>query len=509
MQLRKYINALTALMLLLSMNSKPNIQSRVVEFEFSDPQLEILESTAQIKLFHAGVGSGKTHIIGADNLILAINYPHVRGFIGANTYSQLSKSTLVGVFKLWASFGIIRDVHYVVNIMPPPDYKIYGERLERYNNTISFKNGKLIFLASLENYQAIDGIEIAHAHLDETKDTPEEAVKEVILARLRQKGLWLDKFGKITTDESQGVVGYNPLSIFTSPAKVDWISEWFNFPKYFEEINATIFEEGNYFRKRIRDKLVIISSTYHNAHNLPAGYIESKLIEPNAHNQHLIHMLVYGSPLAKAGNEYYNTFDRMRQVKDVEMPNNIPVHIGFDFNRGPYITSGLYKVWYKSDVNRWHIHKFDEVLLPPPHNTTEHLANKLIELYGHKFTHGVFYYGDYSGFNKRTNSVEDDYDIIRRVLAKYLHNTSDRVIVNDRVVKRKEFMNKVNYGSLPIDFTMSPKCVKLIADFEFVKEGPDGKKLKSKDKDGNEKYGHTSDETEYVFTSLFEQYYNI
>jgi len=61
MQLRKYINALTALMLLLSMNSKPNIQSRVVEFEFSDPQLEILESTAQIKLFHAGVGSGKTH----------------------------------------------------------------------------------------------------------------------------------------------------------------------------------------------------------------------------------------------------------------------------------------------------------------------------------------------------------------------------------------------------------------------------------------------------------------
>ena len=135
MQLRKYISSFVLLMLLLSMNSKPNIQSRVVEFEFSDPQLEILESTAQIKLFHAGVGSGKTHIIGADNLILAINYPHVRGFIGANTYSQLSKSTLVGVFKLWASFGIIRDVHYVVNIMPPPDYKIYGERLERYNNT--------------------------------------------------------------------------------------------------------------------------------------------------------------------------------------------------------------------------------------------------------------------------------------------------------------------------------------------------------------------------------------
>jgi len=492
------------------MNSKANKLMKVVELEFSDPQFELLESTAQIKLFHAGVGSGKTFIIGVDNLILAKKYPHVRGFIGANTYSQLNKSTLVGVFKFWASVGIIRDVHYVVDRIPPPNFKIFGERLKSYDNTISFSNGKLIFLASLDNYKAIDGIEIGHAHLDETKDTAEEAVREVILARLRQKGMWLDKRGNITDIESEGITGYNPLSIFTSPAKVDWISEWFNFPKYFDEINATIFEKGNYFRKRSGDKLIIISSTYHNEHNLPPGYIESKLIEPNAHNPHLIHMLVYGSPLAKSGNEYYNTFDRVKQVRDdIVMPEKAQIHIGFDFNRGPYITSGLYKVWFKEDVNRWHIHKFDEVLLPPPHNTTEHLANKLIELYGHEFVNGIYYYGDYSGFNKRTNSVEDDYDVIRRILAKYIHSTSDRVIVNDRVVKRKEFMNKVNYGSLPIDFTMSPKCVKLVADFEFVKEGPDGKKLKTKDKDGNEKYGHTSDETEYVFTSLFEQYYNI
>lgn len=501
------------MLLTLPMSSKKDIQSKIVELEFSNPQIELLESTAQIKLFHAGVGSGKTHIMGVDNLILAINYPHVRGFIGANTYSQLSKSTLVGVFRFWASVGIVRDVHYVVNIIPPSNFKIIGERLNSYDNTISFSNGKLIFTASLENYKAIDGIEIAHAHLDETKDTPEVAVKEVILARLRQRGLWLDKRGKITTIESEGVVGYNPLSIFTSPSKTDWISEWFDFPKYFEEISEKIFEKDSYFRKRIGDKFVVISSTYHNEHNLPIGYIETKLIDPNKHNEHRINMLVYGSPLAKAGNEYYSRFDRMKHVVEVDMPENIPVHVGFDFNRVPYITSGLYKIWFKADVQRWHIHKFDEVCLKPPNNVTEDLCNEIINVYGHLLKSGLFYYGDYSGNNRRTNSNEHDYDIIDRKLKPFLNSTSNRVIVNQSVVARKEFMNRIFYGSLPIDFTISPKCKNFIMDCEFLQEAPDGGKHKKKVKDDNgntyEKYGHTSDEVEYVFTSAFEQYFNL
>jgi len=501
---------LLLVLLTWSMNSKAIMKT--VELIFSDPQLEIMESNAQINLFHAGVGSGKTYIIGARNAMFAIKYPHVRGFIGANTYSQLSKSTLVGVFKFWAMVGLHRDIHYVVNIIPPPSFKIIGEKLNSYDNTISFSNGKLIFLASLENYQAIDGIEIAHADLDETKDTPEIAVKEVILARLRQKGLWLDKRGDITTIEAEGVKGYNPLNIYTSPAKTDWISEWFDFPKYFEEISATIFSKETYFRKRIGDKLVVISSTYHNEDNLPSGYIESKLIDPNKHNEHRVAMLVYGSPLAKAGNEYYSRFDRLLHVKDVEMPDGVPIHIGFDFNRVPYITGGLYKIWFKKEVNRWHIHKFDEVCLPPPNNVTEDLCDEIISLYGHQLKSGVYYYGDHSGKNRRTNSTDHDFDIIERKLKPYLNSTSDRVIVNQSVVARKEFMNRIFFGSVPIDFTMAPKCKHLIADCEFLQEGPDGGKLKKKvtvDGVTFEKYGHTSDETEYVITSAFEQYFNL
>lgn len=492
------------------MSNPQNI--KVIELEFSDPQLDIIESTADLSLFLAGTGSGKTHTIGADNAIYARKFPHVKGFIGANTYQQLSKSTLAGVFKFWEEkIGWKRDIHYVVDRIPPEGFKRYGPPLKSYQNTISMANGKLIYLSSLDNYSVIDGQEFAHASLDETKDTAEEALREVIFPRLRQPGLYINENNAIVTENPFGTYrGFNPCKIYTSPAKTDWLYLMFDLPQYYEQIAQHIFSKDDYFRKRIGNKLIIISSSYHNEHNLSPGYID-RIIEANKHNKHLIDMLVYASPMGKTGGEYYTTYDRMKHVKDIVYPEKIATHIGFDFNRRPYITSGLYKIWLDKEEKRYKWHKFAEVCLPPPFNTTEHLCDKIIELWGHELKTGLFYYGDYSGKNSRTNSVENDYDVITRKLAKYLHNTSDRVIVNEPVVQRKEFMNKLMYGSLPIDFTCSPKCINTINDFEFLREAPDGGKLKQKVKDDNgqlyEKYGHCSDETEYVATSAFYDYY--
>lgn len=497
------------------------VQARTVELQFTEPQLDMILSTAQFNLMHCGVGSGKTYVIGARNAIYAKLYPHVRGFIGANTYNQLSKSTLVGVFKFWGEIGLSRDRDYVVGIKPPEHFVIIGEPLESYKNTISFANGKLIFLASLENYQTIDGMEFAHADLDETKDTKEEAVREVVTARLRQKGLWLSKDKRsIITDEVMAIdeelEGFNPLNIHTSPAKVDWLSDWFNLSKYYDKISEVIFEKGNYFRMRDGNYFVVIASTYHNEHNLPAGYIQNKLIEPNKHNKHRINMLVYGSPIGKVGNEYYNTYDRMEHVKERVCPSNVAVHLSFDFNRGPYITLGAYKTWYNKEDEVWDVHKFDEICLPPPFNTTEHLCDRALQRFEPILHNGLFIYGDYSGKNKGTRSMEDDYDIIFRKFKRYISDRqisnkslSERVSTNKPIVKRKEHMNRIFYGSLPIRFTISPKCVNTIKDCEFLQEAPDGGKIKPKDKDGNEKYGHCSDEMEYYFTSCFNQYFKL
>jgi hypothetical protein len=496
--------------------TKHTVNTKVIELEFSDPQLDIMNSTAQINLFLAGVGSGKTFIIGARTAIFTLLYPHVRGFIGANTYQQLSKSTLVGVFKFWASVGLKRDINYVVDRHPPEGWKVFGEKLKSYDNTISFANGKLFFLGSLDNYKAIDGQEFAHADLDESKDTKEEAVKEVILARLRQSGLWVTPSGKIVTSDGDNYQGFCPLGIYTSPAKTDWISEWFSLDDYVEEINESVFEKDNYFRKRIGDKLVVICSTYHNEHNLPSGYIESKLIGPNSHNQNRINMLVFGYPFAKTGGEYFIQFDRLKHIKLLPVNEKLPVHISLDFNLYPYVTLTCYQTWWTEETKKWTVYKFDEVLTETPKNNTEDACIEFLFRWEHLLKNGLFYYGDYSGKTNTTNSKEHNYKILERVLRKYIGAYSDKVIVNDNIDTRKNFMNKVLLGTnpeVPIEYYQAPHCKKSISEYEHLKEDPNGAKLKQmvKDKDTKksyQKYGHIADADEYFFTSAFSQFYN-
>src|SRR5690606_13650101 len=153
-----------------------------------------------------------------------------------------------------------------------------------------------------------------------------------------------------------------PLNIYTSPAKERWIADMFSLQDYFDEINASIFDKGNYFRKRIGNKLVVIASAYFNEENLSPGYIQ-RMIDANSANPDLIKMNVFGYPFGKDGGEYYPRFDRLKHVKDIATPENCAVTISFDFNRRPYITAGLYKAWYKQDVGRWHVHRFGEVCL--------------------------------------------------------------------------------------------------------------------------------------------------
>lgn len=490
---------------------------RNIEIELSNPQSDIVESTAQRNLFHSGVGSGKTHCIGLISADFVLNNPQVRGFIGANTYSQLSKSTLNGVFKVWEEvFGFKRGTHYVSNVKPPEHFKLFGPQMDDYDHIISFQNGAMIFTASMDNYKVIDGTEFAWACLDETKDTKEEAVREVIIARLRQQGMYINSNGELCSFKKNNLyLGYNPLFIFTSPAKTDWLAEWFDIPEYFEQINESIFSETDYFRKRKCDKLVVISSSYHNQKNLSDGYID-RLIADNKHNQQRIDMLVYGSPLAKTGGEYFTQFNRLRHIKLMPVNPKLPVHISLDFNLWPYMTLMCYQTWFDESIKKWIVYKFDEICSESPKNTTEDACLELLFRHEHLLKNGVYYYGDYSGKTNTTNSKEHNYEIVQKVLRKYVGAYSDKVIINDKIDKRKNFMNKVLMGTnpeVPIEYYQAPHCKKSTNEYEYLKEDPNGGKLKEMVTDkitrkSYQKYGHIADADEYFFTSAFSQFYN-
>jgi hypothetical protein len=510
----------------------------------SEPQADVIESTSAKVLFMAGIGSGKSHVIGLIAADFIKNNPELIGFIGANTYRQLSQSTLKRVFDVWKElFGWKKGVEYVVDRRPPAHYKIQGAELNSYKHTICFRNGAMLFTASLDNYKVLDGTEFAYALLDETKDTKEEAVTEVVTARLRQQGLWLDNEGELynksfydeyiasgrwiyteyaderilfDTQTGSKIRSYNPLMIFTSPAKVDWLNSWFGLTDYYAEINEKIFSKTDYFKHEDDDTCVVISSTYHNEDNLPVSFISDKL-KQYKNRKNLQDMLIFGSPIAKSGGEFIPKFQRLVHVKKVDYIPSLPIHLSFDFNVAPYMTGLCCQFIPATQFTRGKVRIFKAYCLPSPRNNTEAICLQLAKDYP-KMT-GLFYYGDPSGRNRQTVSTEysDNYAVVEKKLAKYLRNNSDRVLPNHpSVLDSRDFLNDLFDAEDPkynVDIEIDESCKELVHDLEYAKEDKNGKMIKPifKDKDTGQSYeklGHNLDALRYLVVSLLNYIYD-
>ncbi len=486
----------------------------IIRNKFSEPQKAILRSTAALNLFLAGTGSGKTHLGGAKARELIANFPKVRGFIAANTYDQLNTSTLFRFREFWAHNGMSEwnkenpSGVYVSGKEPPPHWSLCKRNFDRFNNIISFNNGGLIFTGSLDNYFSHSGKEFGWAMLDETKDTDEEAVKEVVITRLRQPGMYCVD-GKITGSGSIEQQ-YNPLYCFTSPARVEWLNQMFELENFIEEIGQKIYSRETFFHKQFKNKCVVISSTYHNVHNVGENYINN-IFATNSEER--AKALVFGNPFATTGGEFYSSFDRMRHVGRAGYDPTLAIHISFDQNSVPYNSAGIAQIVPNNSGWEWRF--IDEIALPNPRNSTEEVCDEFMMRYpNHKA--GLFFYGDASGHNRSTlnKDFSHHYEIIAFKLRRYLNNISDRTLIsNPSVVTRRDFMNKIFEDKLPIKITIDESCHYLIADLMYCKQALDGGKDKHivTDKetgDKYQKYGHFGDLTEYMAVELFKNYYN-
>lgn len=483
-----------------------------IEHILSEPQGAIFASTKQVNLFLAGVGSGKSHLAGYISYNYVRHFPSVFGFIAANTYDQLDKATLFRIKEVWRSMGIEEwskdnpNGVYVSNIAPPAHFITEGHNFDRYINIISFQNGGAIFTGSLENAKTHDGKQFGWAILDETKDTRESDIRDVILARLRQKGIYL-KDGEVSSDSTGEP--YNPVYFLTSPAKVMWLNEMFELEKDISEIESKIYSGETFFKKSFANKFVTISSTYHNIDNLPSNYIDNYKLN---NSDERVKALIYANPFSTSGGEFYSSFSRMEHVKPYTYNPDLPLHVSFDQNTVPY--NGCLISQITSENELWHVNIFDEIALENPHNSTEEVCEALLKKYGDcKF---IFFYGDSSGKNRGTLSKQDKhhYKVIERVLRPKLVNNSNRVLrSNPPLLARREFINKIFENKLPIRLNILNNCVKLLQDLTYIKQDIDGGKKKelATNTDTGEryqKYGHMSDELDYLLCSAFKQYFS-
>lgn len=521
------------------------------KIKVSEPQNEVLNARGSIIADIAGQGAGKTVTIALSVGWRVLMFPDAKGFIGANTYKQLSNSTLTRLFfELQRVYGLAEydrksnpKGHYVVHVKPPGHWKKSKYRFDGYNGIMSFRNGATVFLGSLDNYKMHDGKEFAWAELDETKDTKKEALTTVILGRLRQYGLWVDSEGNVTWNpetsqqqaEDQGLKAWNPCCIHTSPAEgpVDWLIDLLGIAPYHKEIIETIVKDDDFFYKKIinvdektkreTETTVVISSSYHNEHNLPPGFIEdrkSRLSKSEALK------FIYGNPFSKGGGEFFPAFDRLKHVKKLEYDPKLAVSSTWDFNATPYVTCLCTHVEYvtrfwdpvakkkyidfregleKMEVLR--IRVFREYCLEPPEDGTEATAERFADDFVDS-NPDVFIDGDANGRSRIEGMGQlTQYQIIeKRFRARGLYLSVGYLRVprtNMRNRMRRDIMNRIWEEKMPeVEIEIGDNCPNTIRDCEYLLKGADGAKHKETEKDKNgikfQELGHCADALEYL-----------
>ena len=479
--------------------------SLTAELTYSRPQASVLTTASDRTLLMMGQGGGKTAVMAGIAYHFVAYLPKIVGLIAANTYSQLSDSTMREIFEMWKRIGVLECTRsnptgsFVFNKQPPRSFKPHGHTFTNNHNKIFFANGAVIMLASLDNYDAIEGRTIGWALLDETSDTKEDAVRTVITARLRQSGIFANPRGRFPYSH-QGSVPCNPLYVFTKPGRTEWINDYFKLEDHREQIVASIFSDIDYYDARHGNRHVVIASTYHNAINLPENYIDNRKEDLTDDE---IQRLIYGSPFAKAGNEYYGGFDAARHVHRLSFTKGYPLHVTFDFNVNPYMTCQVWQIVPHNDHDEARC--LQEYALKAPKNTIEDTCRAFLDDYDHLAAAGVFIYGDSSGKSRTPlKDARNFYDVIKKELASVINARSLRLLkqnprhnsVGVGTIGRREFMNAAFKGRYGLRIKIDETCKHTIADFESVKEDPNGAKLKTKtviEGVSCEKYGHMSD----------------
>jgi hypothetical protein len=384
--------------------------------------------------FFGGVATGKTYTGCQYAIRHFLKHPEKTGFIGANSYDQLTQATLRELFY-WLDFY---EMDYVIDQIPPASWGVeVKKKFKSYKNILSVKHpqtGQIVhsFTRVLSDPDALRGIEFSWYWIDETRDTPQNT-HEIIMSRMRE------------TDYIRGL-------LTSTTNGEDWAHKRFclgNDGKLFGALHVRTEESV---------KLGIITQQFYSS--LRRSY--SELF--SAQELDALHVNVTG------GRAYYashNGNKRSIAPWGDEVPDHMrPLVVGCDFNFAP-----APHIWMVGQVGpgkyQDQFHWFGELA---ENETSTREMTKLL----HARYPGFFYevFGDVSGGKGTTsNAGEHDYAQIGQELDNLGANfTIDYDQSNPRVRDRVENMNSLFKNSLgEVRMTYNPAtCPNFDADCRVV-----------------------------------------
>ncbi len=256
------------------------------------------------------------------------------------------------------------------------------------------------------------------------------------------------------------------------------------------------------------DKRAIGGALWPERHGL-AKILNAKKADPI-----MFDALYQQDPSPAKGSLYCHTFDRVVNIADVEIDEDLHIHHTTDFNVNPFMSGLVIQLDYVED-DEWNgynsyfdLKVLDEHALKHPENNSPALGKKLDYDYQELLKQGFYLYADASGKNRtglggsvdtHIKAVISGYGNSRFYCTKRIPTSNPRYAgIAKGAHGRRYFLNQVIGGLVPVRVRISPKCTYLIQDLEKAQQDVNGKlDKKDKDENGAERYGHMLQAFEY------------
>lgn len=404
-----------------------------ITLKLSEAQDDFLNDSHFAALFIGGVGSGKTYIGARKAMFRALSSPLSLGFIGANTYRQLTQSTLPQFWESLASVGLLEFKDYVVGRRPPEAWGVESRFKDSHEGTITFRNGSQVSTRALNNWKPVLGLTLGWAWLDESRDMEIDAFRAVI-SRLRCPN---------STPQ---------IFLTTTPNGYDWHYDYFK-------------KEPSVKRHLLTKRIHFVGSTLDNADNLPAEYLATLV---DSYDERLYKQEIEGQWIDLFQLRAYYEFDRDVHVTPCEFNPHDETYLLCDFNISP-MSWLIAQRTRPRDFDKFHVEVF-RVLEELSIKTTSTLECGQEVIARGYVPSRMTVIGDAAGYSSSTIAMagagmRSDYAILQGLGFRDIISPKFNPLILDRVAALNA---KLRTRDKKIGLLIDPKCEELIEDLVRV-----------------------------------------
>jgi len=204
------------------------------------PQLISVLNNAKSQVDIHGRGTGKSYIIGWEMNEIIRKMPRSVTSITGRTYGQILTRTLPSTMKFLERVGYIKDRDYVIGRKPPKHFKDSYEKINKYDNFISFLNGTGFLMLSQEREGSSRGPNLDREIVDEALTLIKSRYDEEVSPANRGNE---EFFGIKNPNPVRQHHGFRYVSSMPYSQEQKWLLDFGNY--YEQEAGIQLFDTWN------------------------------------------------------------------------------------------------------------------------------------------------------------------------------------------------------------------------------------------------------------------------